>query len=385
LLTLASLLVPMVHFVLSPLLFIAGPVLAWQQYKLRQQSLAAEGECPLCHQSIRIELEAHSRLPHWNTCPHCNNPVQLVLSATTAAKPENSNSQQFITIMCLSLIMLWGDPVSARNFHDYAATTNNIVPVAESPPVTSELIEYGGWLYRGLCTRCHGVEGDGNGADWQLTEFNPQFWLPRKPRDFTEAIFKLRSRPSGSLPTDRDLFIAISRGLVANEDMPAFAFLPERDRWALVAYIKRFSDRWEEEKEDQEPTISIVKPPLPDVQMLTAGHDVYQLMKCAKCHGEQGLGDGPSAPQLEDDNGLPIAPRDFTNAGKFAGGSDPQSIYQTFTTGFDGTPMPSYADFLEEEERWQLVWYVMSLRKDWDLEATRRALQNNTASRVKQP
>jgi mono/diheme cytochrome c family protein len=29
--------------------------------------------------------------------------------------------------------------------------------------------------------------------------------------------------------------------------------------------------------------------------------------------------------------------------------------------------MPSFADFLPEEQRWQLVWYVMSLRPDFDL------------------
>ncbi len=380
LLAIVSLLVPMLHFVLSPVLLIAGPLLAWHQYRLKQYTLAAEGECPLCHQFIRIELESRTQLPHWNICPQCNDPVQLVLPAITTEKSENNQSQSRVN-MCLILTLLWAKPLFAQNFYDYVGTTNNIAPVAESPPVTGELIAYGGWLYRGMCVRCHGPEGDGNGADWQLTKYNPEFWLPRRPRDFVAAVFKVRSSPSGSLPTDRDLFVAISRGLVPDEDMPAFAFLPERDRWALVAYIKHFSERWEEEKEDQEPVISIAEPPLPDEQMLIAGREVYQLMKCAKCHGAHGLGDGPSAEQLEDDNGLPITPRDFTHAGKFVGGSDPEGIYQTFSTGFDGTPMPSFADFLEEEERWQLVWYVMSLRKGWNLETAQQLTNVHTSPR----
>lgn len=380
LLAAVSLLVPMLHFVLSPLLFIAGPLLAWQRFHLIQQTLAAEGECPLCHQSIRIELEARSRLPHWNICPHCNKPVQLLLSATSSNQ-QNSHFQPALLIIFTAITLLWNDSVCAQNFHDYAANTDNIMPIAQSPPVTDELLQYGGWLYRGMCLRCHGTEGDGNGADWNITAFNPKFWLPRKPRNFIDAIFKVRKTPSGYLPTDEDLFIAISRGLVPDEDMPAFAFLPEHDRWALVAYIKSFSERWEEEKEDQEPAIVIAAPPAPDAQMLIAGRAVYKQMKCAKCHGEKGLGDGPSAGQLEDDNGLPMTPRDFTEAGKFVGGSNPQSVYQTFSTGFDGTPMPSFADFLEEEERWQLVWYVMSLRNDWDLQATQKLINSPASSR----
>lgn len=257
-------------------------------------------------------------------------------------------------------------------FFRYSSATGNIQPKGESPPVNAGLVKYGEWTYRGLCVGCHGVKADGNGAVWTLAdELSPKYKLPRKPRDFTEAVFKIRSTPSGSLPTDRDLFVAISRGLVADEDMPAFKFLPERDRWAVIAYLKTLSERWEEEKEYQEDPIEISEPPMPTKEMLVAGRGVYNEMKCAKCHGDQGRGDGPSAATLKDDNDLSIEPRDFSNPGMFAGGSDPVSVYQTFSTGFDGTPMPSFADFLEAEQRWELVWYVMSLRPGWTVEKAR--------------
>ncbi len=282
-----------------------------------------------------------------------------VIGSATSSKTSSSRDEGFYT-----------------SFFKYSSATGNIKPVSESPPVTPGLIKYGKWTYRGLCIGCHGVGADGNGAVWELAdELSPDHKLPRKPRDFTSAVFKVRSTPSGSLPTDRDLFMTISRGLVADEDMPAFKFLPERDRWAVIAYLKTLSKTWVEDKEYQEAPIEIGEPPMPTAEMLIAGKQVYKEMKCAKCHGVLGKGDGPSAPQLEDDNGLAIEPRDFTDASKFVAGSDPAGIYQTFTTGFDGTPMPSFADFLEEEQRWQLVWYVTSLRPGWSIEKARVELR----------
>jgi len=44
---------------------------------------------------------------------------------------------------------------------------------------------------------CHGEHGDGRGYSAQ--------WFDPRPRDFTRAIFKCRSTPSGTLPVDDDL------------------------------------------------------------------------------------------------------------------------------------------------------------------------------------
>ncbi|HEX6722294.1 MAG TPA: c-type cytochrome [Burkholderiaceae bacterium] len=261
-----------------------------------------------------------------------------------------------------------------------STAVGNIDPTGASPPVDARLLAHGQWVYRGLCIGCHGAKGDGNGGVWTLGDkFAKAHKLPRQPRDFTAAVFKVRSTPSGSLPTDADLFKAISRGLVADQDMPAFKFLPERDRWAVIAYIKTLSKRWQEEKDFQEPSVEVGAPPLPDAAALAAGKEVYAKMQCAKCHGPLGKGDGPSADELTDDSGLPIKPRDFSDASMFVAASDPRGVYQTFTTGLDGTPMPSFADFLKEDERWQLVWYVMSLRHDWTLDGARADVQRTRA------
>jgi cytochrome c oxidase cbb3-type subunit 2 len=272
-----------------------------------------------------------------------------------------------------------------KSFFEYSAAIGNIEPVGERPPTTARLVEHGHWVFRGLCIGCHGPQGNGEGAVWELADkYAKNHKLPRKPRDFTAAVYKVRSTPSGSLPTDTDLFKAVSRGLVADQDMPSFKFLPERDRWAVVAYIKSLSKRWEEEKDTQEPPIEVGQPPIPDQAMIIAGKQVYADMKCAKCHGPLGKGDGPSAPELTDDNGLAIKPRDFSDPSQFVGASDPRGVYLTFTTGLDGTPMPSFADFLNEQKRWQLVWYVMSLRTNWDLERTRAEMLRERGGKVAQ-
>src|SRR3984893_10120570 len=51
--------------------------------------------------------------------------------------------------------------------------------------------------YRRYCVGCHGELGDGNGENFP--------WLDPKPRDFTLGVFKWRSTPTGTLPTDEDL------------------------------------------------------------------------------------------------------------------------------------------------------------------------------------
>src|SRR5579872_7438206 len=93
--------------------------------------------------------------------------------------------------------------------------------------------------YRRYCVGCHGEMGDGNG------ENTP--WLDPKPRDFQLAIFKCRSTPTGTLPTDQDLFDTIARGL-DRSNMPIWNTFTKDERADLVAWIKHFSPRWQNEK-----------------------------------------------------------------------------------------------------------------------------------------
>src|SRR5213593_4064914 len=206
----------------------------------------------------------------------------------------------------------------------------NLAASVMSIPQTDSQIAWGEAVYQRRCGGCHGVKGDGNGP--VATFLNP------RPRNFTIGAFKFRSTPSGSLPTDGDLYRTLTRG-VRWTAMPTWHELPEKDRIAVITFIKTFSSRWKEEK--PEPPVLIGDPPKATPELLAKGKELYAQAKCWQCHGNEGKGDGPSAEELKDDLGFRIRPADFTK-GQFKGGGDVRDIFRAMTTGLDGTPMPSF-------------------------------------------
>ena len=217
-----------------------------------------------------------------------------------------------------------------------------------SIPQTEAQVERGKLVYERRCVGCHGVKGDGNGP---VATF-----LDPRPRNFTTGAFKFRTTPSGSLPTDGDLYRTLTRG-VRWTAMPTWHEVPEKERIAVIAYVKTFSSRWKEER--PEPTIAIGEPPKATPERLARGKKLYAQAKCFQCHGDGGKGDGPSANELRDDLKFPIRPADFTR-GQFKGGGDVRDIYRAMTTGLDGTPMPSFADSMTDDERWVISYHVLS-------------------------
>src|SRR4051812_45072758 len=93
----------------------------------------------------------------------------------------------------------------------------------------------GRFVYMQNCVPCHGFRGDGKG-EMGLT-------LKPPPRDFGAGVFKYRSTPSGSLPTNDDLARTVRKGL-PDTAMPAFTALSARDVSAVIEYVKTFSTRW---------------------------------------------------------------------------------------------------------------------------------------------
>jgi len=208
--------------------------------------------------------------------------------------------------------------------------------------------------YRRYCAGCHGDLGDGNGEN--------AVWLDPKPRNFTLATFKCRSTPTGTLPTDEDLFNTIARGLT-NSNMPIWNTFTKQQRADLVAYIKTFSPRWEKEKAG-DPIKIPAEPPI-TIESISHGKALFTKLECWKCHGPQGKGDGPSSATLTDSQDQPIRPYNFA-AGKddsrFKCGSTNQDIYKIFMTGVDGTPMPSFADTISQNDAWDLVHFLRTLQ-----------------------
>jgi cytochrome c oxidase cbb3-type subunit I/II len=208
--------------------------------------------------------------------------------------------------------------------------------------------------YRAYCAGCHGDLGDGNGEN--------AVWLDPRPRDFTTGAFKCRSTPTGTLPTDEDIFNAIGRGFT-NSNMPIWNTFTRQQRADLVAYIKIFSRRWEKEKAGD--ALKIPPEPAVTIESIAHGKALFTKLECWKCHGPAGKGDGPSASTLTDSKDQPIRPYNFA-AGKddarFKCGSTNEDVYRIFMTGVDGTPMPSFADVIQPNDAWDLVHFLRTLQ-----------------------
>ncbi len=230
-----------------------------------------------------------------------------------------------------------------------------------SVPASDEWIDFGKTVYERRCAGCHGVEGDGNGPA-------STFLYRDRARDFTQAVFKFRLTPSGSLPTDGDMMRTITRG-IRGTSMPSWHMLTEKARLAVIQYIKHelSVDRSDESdpyaifrEEEPDAPLHIARAPVPSADMLSEGKEIWQASKCWECHGPNGVGDGEKAAGLIDDNKFPIVPADLTT-GQFKSGADVIDIYRSISTGLSGTPMPSYSESLDEDQRWALSYYVLSL------------------------
>jgi len=89
------------------------------------------------------------------------------------------------------------------------------------------------------------------------------------------------------------------------------------------------------------------------------GKKVYE-KRCAWCHGWEGAGDGPAAERLNP------PPRDFTSA-MYKIKTTPfdemlpneEDVFRMINDGMPDTSMPGWKDILSEQERWDLVAYVM--------------------------
>lgn len=214
-------------------------------------------------------------------------------------------------------------------------------------------------VYTKWCAGCHGDNGAGDGE-------GTRYMLP-SPRDFTGALYQIRSTASGELPTDADLLRAVDEGLPGTA-MPGWRTqLSDRERRDVVAYLKTFSTFFAD---------TTIKPQAMQfgrapgggsgAEALRVGRQFYDSIGCRKCHGDQGRGDGPSAATLKDDAGKPVFAADLSQNWLFNGGETAEDIYHRLRTGLDGTPMPSFSDLLEqkfltEEQLWRVAQYVRSL------------------------
>ncbi len=83
-----------------------------------------------------------------------------------------------------------------------------------------------------------------------------------------------------------------------------------------------------------------------------AGAQVFQ-SNCEACHGPQGHGDGPAGVALEP------APKNLAQLSKVA--SD-DYLFWRISTGRPGSAMPPWKGVLSDEQIWQVISYIRTLR-----------------------
>ena len=256
-------------------------------------------------------------------------------------------------------------------------------------------------LYRTQCYHCHGAEGGGDGS-------TSAFLNPR-PRDYRPGKFKWTALKDKGRPRHEDLFRVLAEGIWTTA-MPNFRRFTDAQIHGLVDYVRLLSIRGETE-------ILVISDFGEDEPITTQGVlDNYQLVvdrwreaqdlviaydgevphatperiargrylfttpgeqggaNCASCHGDTGLGDGPSVNDPDksvDDWGHPIKPRNL-QTGTFRFGRRPIDVFRRIYAGINGTPMPEHigqqiTDMdgnqrpLSEEDVWDLAFFVRSL------------------------
>jgi mono/diheme cytochrome c family protein len=237
-------------------------------------------------------------------------------------------------------------------------------PAAPAPP---DPASRGRALYLANCAACHGDRGFGDGPAASL--------LYPRPRDFSAYHFRLVSTANG-VPTDEDLFQAITRGMLGSS-MPPHDHMPEADRRELVVELRRLMreegmKRLLEEAEASGETLPEevarevayrdpgavlrVPPATPATrESLARGRRLF-VLHCASCHDSDGS--GRTRTDLLDSAGQPLFARDFTS-GILKGGASHEELWRRVRAGMPGTPMPALE--LPDPDTADLVAYLRSM------------------------
>src|SRR5438034_9303267 len=154
------------------------------------------------------------------------------------------------------------------------------VPLPAPRPSVAQDTTAGKAVYVKWCAGCHGDAGAGDGPA-------AHYMLPR-PRDFTGAVYQIRSTASGELPTDADLLRAVDQGLPGTA-MPGWKTrLSDRERRSVIAYLKTFSTFFADTTIRPKPLAFGGAPGGGGgAEAIRVGRQFYDSIGCRKCHGDR--------------------------------------------------------------------------------------------------
>ena len=215
-------------------------------------------------------------------------------------------------------------------------------------------IKQGKNIYLKKCAFCHGEKGKGDGPSKEYT-------LPH-PRNLTKGHIKIRSTSFGKIPTDEDLFDAVSNGMKGTT-MPSWSHLSNSDRQSLVLYIKSLSKKFKKFKKrgKKHKIITIPEPPTLSQEGIERGKKSF-MINCSGCHGVKGRGDGVTTARIVDYSSNAIWPRNLSEPWNFRRGTTRKDIFLTLRTGLSTTAMPKFSPrIFKDQEIWDIVDFVLTL------------------------
>ncbi|MBT5985278.1 MAG: c-type cytochrome, partial [Nitrospina sp.] len=215
-------------------------------------------------------------------------------------------------------------------------------------------LKRGKQIYIKKCAFCHGEKGKGDGPSAEYT-------FPQ-PRNLTKGHIKIRSTSFGKIPTDQDLFNAITNGM-RGTTMPGWKHLSKEDRQSLILYIKSLSKKFKKFKKrgKKHKIVSAPKPPTFSLEGVKRGKKSF-MINCSGCHGVEGRGDGVTTARIVDYSSNAIWPRNLREPWKFRRGARREDIFLPLRPGLSTTAMPKFSPrVFKDQEIWDIVDFVRTL------------------------
>ncbi|MGV7222573.1 MAG: c-type cytochrome [Nitrospinales bacterium] len=222
----------------------------------------------------------------------------------------------------------------------------------ETTPAIS--LSRGEELYQNKCSVCHGDTGLADGIAAAYSS-------PR-PRKLSKGHLKIRSTAFGKIPTDWDIFTAITKGLKGGS-MPPWKHLSKNDRISLVLYLKTLSKKFAKfKKKGKTHKVITMSSPKPfTLESVVSGKDLF-IKNCSGCHGKYGRSDGESIHRIVIIEKDALYPRNLSKPWKFRRGFSREDIFMTIRTGLSLTAMPQFSErMFNDSQIWDIVNYVQTL------------------------
>ncbi len=225
----------------------------------------------------------------------------------------------------------------------------------------ADAVRAGRDVYYQNCFFCHGdlLDGDGHFSEGFTNPLPANFQDVGTIAQLEEAFLFWRINTGGpGLPGE---------GTPWNSAMPVWhEYLDENEVWQVIIFLYDYVGQvpriWDQDKSR---VATEIKDQLARQRSKMTGKPLYQF-RCAVCHGDEGLGDGPAAELMYP------RPRDF-GLGLFKYKTTPGALppsdadlVQTISAGLTGTAMPGWAKLLSKAQIESLVPVI----KGFDFAAT---------------